>query len=128
MEFIRIIFSLSAAFSMLAFSANAETKPTEYLIKVALSDGKNTSILHDIKSLGLKHENLTEEWVLVSGPSRQLKAFFNSKSSSAIEYVQPNYKISLMEKYELEDPLRRAALEKFLSRNPELDQKKSWSR
>ncbi len=121
---IKTIGAITLAF-LLSFSAYAETKNTEYLIKIAADESKNVNFMQDLKSLGLKQEALTDEWLLVTGPSAQIKTLLNSKSSSVIQYVQPNYKISLMDEYKLEDPLRRVALQRFLSRNPSLKENKA---
>lgn len=104
---------------VLSFSAQAESKNEEYLIKLASTENKNTSFFSDLKSLGIKQEKISEEWLLISGSPQKVKSLLNSKSSAIIEYSQPNYKVSLIENYQIEDRLRRTALELFLSRNPD---------
>lgn len=116
---IRVSLGISAI--VLSFSAQAEIKNEEYLIKLAPTENKSLSFLSDAKSLGLKQERISEDWLLVSGSPQKIKSLLSAKSSGAIEYSQPNYKVSLIENYKIEDPLRRTALEMFLSRNPDAD-------
>jgi len=121
-------FGALMAVTLLCFSAQAttsETKSEEYLIKLATTDYKSiSSFSNDLKSLGLKQERISEQWVLATGTPRQIKSLMTVKSQRTIEYVQPNYKVSLIENYQIEDPLRRAALQRFLSRNPDFNDRK----
>ncbi len=112
--------SLWSGSLLLCFSAFSQPKNEEYLVKFSNTDRKSISFNSEVKSLGVKYESLTDEWALVSGSATQLKSLFSSKSGRVIEYVQPNYKVSLIEKYQLEDPLRRTALGIFLNKNPEI--------
>ncbi len=121
-------FGALIAATLLCFSAHAvtsESKSEEYLIKLSVTDYKSISgFSSDLKSLGLKQERISDQWVLATGTPRQIKSLMNVKSQRSIEYIQPNYKISLIEKYQIEDSLRRAALQRFLSRNPQLNDRK----
>lgn len=120
--------SLIFASALLCFSANAatsESKVEEYLIKLSPNTTlSSVSFANDLKSLGIKQEKISDQWVLATGSSRQIKSLMSTKAGRVIEYVQPNYKLSLLEKYQMEDPLRRAALARFLSRNPEMNPQK----
>ena len=64
---------------------------------------------------GARIENISSAWVRVKGRV----SIQNLEKNPAVEYVQPNYKITLLEDYRIQDSLRRAALSKMIARNPE---------
>ena len=105
--------ALYVASAILALSgvASANSQKQDLLIKLAPG-------FVELEIQGAKVEKLSESWVRVQAPRRM--SLQSLEKNPAIEYVQPNYKISLLEDYKIEDPLRRAAFAKILSRNPQL--------
>lgn len=104
--------ALYVASALISFSlaAQAQHKTQDLLIKLAPG-------FADFSVPGAKVEKLTDSWVRVQAPKN-----FNIHTfakNPAVEYVQPNYKITLMEDHMIQDPLRRAALAKMLRRNPQ---------
>lgn len=97
---------------LLAGTAQGRSKKQDLLVKLAPG-------FTEFQMSGAKVEKLTESWVRVQAPRGvSLQSF---EKNPAVEYVQPNYKITLLEDYSIQDPLRKAALRKMLSRNPEVD-------
>ncbi|MNK11916.1 Thermophilic serine proteinase precursor [compost metagenome] len=102
--------------AILAFATTAQAnqkhaKTQDLLIKLAPG-------FVEFELQGAKVEKLTESWVRVQAPmSMNLNSL---EKNSAVEYVQPNYKLGLIEDNKIQDPLRRAALGKMLARNPQL--------
>ncbi|MFS4458158.1 S8 family peptidase [Bdellovibrio sp. HCB2-146] len=97
----------------LALNAQAQRKTQDLLIKLA------PNAIQTFEMGNSKVERLGGDWIRVQAPARVSLATLAKDPS--IEYVQPNYKISLLEDYRIEDPLRRAAFAKMVSRNPELN-------
>jgi thermitase len=95
----------------LALNANAQRKTQDLLIKLAPGTVSSFT-LH-----GAKVEDIGGSWVRAQAPARTSLATL--AKDPAIEYIQPNYKINLLEDYRIEDPLRRAAFSKMMARNPE---------
>lgn len=105
------VLSAILVFGIAAQASQKQAKTQDLLIKLAPG-----FIALDIP--GAKSEKITESWVRVQAPmSMNLSSL---ERNSAVEYIQPNYKLGLMEDYRIEDPLRRAALSKMLARNPQL--------
>lgn len=102
---------VSSAILAISLGAQANTKKQDLLIKLAPG-------FVEFQIQGAKVEKLNDSWVRVQAP-RHL-SLQSLEKNPAVEYVQPNYKISLMEDYTIQDPLRKAALAKMLSRNPQL--------
>ncbi|MBV2167958.1 MAG: S8 family serine peptidase [Bdellovibrio sp.] len=102
---------VSSAILAISLGAQANTKKQDLLIKLAPG-------FVEFQIQGAKVEKLTDSWVRVQAP-RHL-SLQSLEKNPAVEYVQPNYKISLMEDYTIQDPLRKAALAKMLARNPQL--------
>ncbi|UOF01132.1 S8 family peptidase [Bdellovibrio reynosensis] len=94
----------------LSFGAQANSKKQDLLIKLAPG-------VMEFQMQGAKVEKLNDSWVRVQTSSKV--SVQSLEKNPAVEYVQPNYKITLIEDYKIQDPLRRAALAKMLSRNPQ---------
>ena len=97
----KLALSIATATLSLAISANAQHKNQDLLIKLAPG-------FTSVELPGAKIEKITDAWMHV-----QTSKHFNQHNlaaNPAIEYVQPNFKISLLEDYKIQDPLRRAAL------------------
>ncbi|MEN0058020.1 MAG: S8 family serine peptidase, partial [Bdellovibrio sp.] len=92
-------------------NAVAQSKTQDMLIKLAPG-------FVNFQLAGAKVEKLTESWVRVQAPARM--DMQSLKKNAAIEHIQPNYKINLLEDHSIQDPLRRAAFGKMYSRNPQL--------
>lgn len=109
---------LTSALLTFGFSAQAQhsapRKTQDLLIKLAPG-------FDDLEIQGTQMERLTTSasgsWVRVVAPKSFGLSMFTK--NPAIEFVQPNYKISLPENYQIQDPLRRAALAKMIRRNPQ---------
>lgn len=109
---------LTAALS-LSITAQAAPKQQkqDLLVKLAPGTAYNMQMFAQFEGSGAKVEQVSDQWIRVQGN----KAFLNKKTllqSSNIEYVQPNYPVRLLEDYSIQDPLRRAAVMKMLSRQP----------
>lgn len=100
-----------------AFCANANTNQ-DLLIKLAPEVLANYEIMSTLSQGGNQVEKLSDQWIRVQN-SKGLK-IQNFQNVQGIEYVQPNFPLSLLNDYKIQDPLRRAALKKMLKRNPEL--------
>lgn len=112
----KIIFRVFCAFVLMSSFAFAQSKSQDLLVKLAPG-------FTELSVPGSKVENLTETWVRVSSTSRRTSIQALQKTLEKlpmVEYVQPNYKVRLLEDHSIQDPLRRAALGKMLRRNPQL--------
>lgn len=101
-----------AAVLSLTLNAHAQRKTQDLLIKLAPQS------LTTFALPGAKVEEIGGSWVRVQAPARMSLATL--AKNPAIEYIQPNYKINLLEDYRIEDPLRRAAFAKMVARNSEV--------
>ncbi len=125
----KTIFTLAfaCALSMNAYANNQKKAHSRYnkaaeqqdlLIKLAPGTLENISLMYSLQSTGSKVEKLNDQWIRIE-PSKNMnvQALANEP---AVEYIQPNYKIHLLEDYSIKDSLRRAALARLLARNPEV--------
>ncbi len=108
--------ALYVASALLTFGLSApaqhsgQHKTQDLLIKLAPG-------FTEVEFQGAKVEKLTDSWVRVLAPKNF--SLHNFTKNPAVEFIQPNYKISLMDDYQIQDKLRRAALAKMLRRNPQ---------
>jgi thermitase len=101
-----------SAFTVAASYATAAPKQQDLLVKFAPgSQIQMQSLVESLSTGSGKAEILTDSWVRirVSG-KRALTTLEALENEESVEYVQPNYKIKLLENYRIEDPLRRAAM------------------
>jgi subtilisin family serine protease len=98
----------------------ASTQPTitfasqDVLVKLKPGALQNFSTLEIFSSSkDKKVEILTDEWVHIQTQSNKVLTF-DTQGSSLVEYVQPNYKISIPEKYRIKDPAQRAQMIRML--------------
>ncbi len=107
---------LTAALS-LTMSAQAAPKENkqDLLIKLAPGHTYGMQMFAQFEGRGSRVEQLNDQWIRVVGGNRLFNKQLLSQNS-AIEYVQANYPIHLLEDYSIQDPLRRAAVMKMLSR------------
>lgn len=116
--------TILSALLMLVFSATAgaaqvgSATKQDYLVKFADSSLKSAHILSE---MGVAYEPVAGSWFRVDAPKSKVQNFLTTlRNHPEIEYVQPNYKIHLLENYEVKDAIRRAALMKFVKNNPDL--------
>lgn len=112
-----LIFASRVLITLLAVSASSFAKPptnTGSLVRV-----KDPESLSRLQSSLQNRQNwtseaLTENWLLIKGPKfEQVKAHLQGLAmASDIEYIQPDYPIQLLHDYRLQDPLRRAAIQR----------------
>ena len=102
------------ALSGLTLTASAQSNKVEYLVKVSQTELTKT-FRSQLQAQGAKSELLTDEWLLVEMPkSRASSTLRFMETNNNVEYVQPNYPVHLLEDFQHQDPLRRAAVEKSL--------------
>lgn len=66
---------------------------------------------------GGKAENLGNSWIRVQVPVKRSASILAALNADpAVEFVQPNYKIKLLESYDIQDPLRKAAIMRLLAK------------
>ena len=86
----------------------------EVLIKLA--PGISTmSVMSSLNQKDTHAEVLSDQWIRVQVPVSKLSLLETLKNDPSVEYIQPNYKITLPEDYRIADPLRRAAFVKAMS-------------
>lgn len=112
MTLITLGFSLAATAKI---AKTTQNNKQELLIKLAPGALENVEFMTLFSSEGTKLEKLTDTWIKIEGTSAQIKSI-KALQHPAIEYVQPNYRIKLLDNYKVEDPLRRAALLKTLAK------------
>lgn len=100
--------------ALTAQSANAE----DLLIKLA-SPMSAKLASQNLLATGLKSEVVIDNWIRVQGNVKQSQ-FRSIMESSAVEYVQPNYKIHLMK-----NPSLQKAIQKFVANGGDLNAIKS---
>jgi len=112
---------ITAVLLLFITQASLASQNKDLLIKFA--PGATESMRLFVQSVpttdGNKVEILTDSWIrLQVKDQRAEKTMLALQNEPAVEYVQPNYKIKLLENYQLQDPLIRAALAKFLKSQP----------
>lgn len=99
------------ALGLMTSQANAAAKTQDLLIKLA--PGAMSEMHMMVNSLnqdGSKAEILTDSWIRIEASEKKsLQILAAAENNPAVLYVQPNYKINLLENYQIQDPLRRAA-------------------
>ena len=104
---------------LLATASNslAATKGQDLLVKFAPGHkAQMRMMLTSFAKQGESAEALTDSWVRVQVSNLRAKSTLLSlQNNPAIEYVQPNYKIKLLENYQIQDALRRAAFARGLA-------------
>jgi subtilisin family serine protease len=121
------IVTVGATFT-LSVDANARPKGAhrrdaqeDLLVKIAPDTIHATEALNQLAANGAKVEALSRDWIHVRGHKSILteSAIQKLSSSPGVQYIQENYAIHLLEDYSIRDPLKRAALNKMLSRQPQ---------
>lgn len=106
------------AFTMaMSSSALAAPKGQDLLVKFTPgAAAQMRSLVTVLSTDGQSAEVLTDNWMRIQVSNKRahsMMAFLNN--SDSVEYVQPNYKVKLLENYQIQDPLRRAALARGLA-------------
>lgn len=117
----RILGAITLA-AFIASAANAGTK--EYLVKLAPGAVENFSIMQTLAQQAGKTEVIANDWVKITDTKGTLDINVLSRNNGWVEYVQPNYRIKLIENYRTND---RALLNKvaaLMATAPEADKKK----
>lgn len=116
-------FILVAGALACSFSAHAQrsrkVQKQDLLIKLASGFEYSHETLATLGIPGNDVEVVAPDWIRVQAPqSFKVKTL---AQQPGVEFVQPNYKIKLLEDFTIQDPLRRAALARMVARNPELN-------
>jgi thermitase len=94
--------------------SKSDVKETDLLIKVAT---KSTQGFLRTLGVGSNAQNLGGGWLKI--PATNPKVMQLLSQNPDIEYIQPNYKLRLLEDYSMKDPVRRQAIERYARNNPE---------
>ena len=104
--------------SLATWATVADAK--EFLVKLAPSSVNDTKVIEQIANLGGKTQVLANNWVKVTSTNDSLSIQSIEKNVKGVEYVQPNYRIKLIEDYRAKND----ALIKALAMMEEPDKKK----
>jgi subtilisin family serine protease len=101
--------------AMMAASSLAlatSSKSQEMLVKYAPGTfNEMQALVHSVSAQGGHAEILSDAWVKIRVPNKHSQMLIKSLNTDpAIEFIQPNYAIHLLDGLTLQDPLRRAAL------------------
>lgn len=110
------------AFALGSIATPTQVRPT-YLIKYADSSPRSEVSLQSLVGATGHFEKLTDQWYRVETSATKSPTKFLSqlRKDLDIEYIQPNFKIHLLQtSTEAKDSLRRAALMRFAKNNPQL--------
>lgn len=91
----------------------------DLLIKFAPGAMNSAEIFAELKATGSKTEVLgVDNWVRVQIPNQEMtfEVIEELRQNPMIESVQKNYKLKLLENYQIKDPIRRAALLKHINK------------
>lgn len=112
--------SLAIALILASSAAQAEKSavPNEYLVKFKAPIERSALAAELMAQKGVKTQVITEQWLLYKPSStHMLKAELAALAKNPeVEFIQPNYRLSLLEDYRIADPLRRRALQKSIAR------------
>lgn len=110
--------------AVLSLSLSAQAAPKEQknakhqdvLIKLAKNATYSMQFFAQFEGNGATVEQLNNQWIHVEGGLLTAKEIHALSQNPAIEYIQPNYPIHLLEDYSVRDPLLRAAIMKSAAR------------
>ncbi len=104
----------------LAISSYSFAAPNSQDLLVKFAPGMTEHMKNMAATLsteGTQAEVLTDTWMRIQVSEQRSEITLDAlKNEPKVEYVQPNYKIKLLEDYQVEDTLRRAAMLKNLAR------------
>ena len=98
----------------LAISKNSK----EYLVKLAPGAVNMSSTISNLARTAGKAEFLMNDWVKITDIEGTLDLHSLTESNSAIVYIQPNYKIKLIENYQTQDQATLQSISDYLLDNP----------
>jgi subtilisin family serine protease len=113
---------MTKSFSKLLLAAALMAAPTAWAngkqdVLVKLAPGVSVAtVFADLQGRDTQVEVLADRWVRVQVPAKKAHLLENLKDDPSIEAVQPNYPIHLLENYQIEDSLRRAAFGRMIAR------------
>ncbi|HEY8269825.1 MAG TPA: S8 family peptidase [Pseudobdellovibrionaceae bacterium] len=114
--------------AVMSLSLSAQAAPTEskqgqkkdqkqdLLIKLAPRTTYSMKLFAQFEGKGASVEQLNDQWIHVEGGQLTHKEMQALSKNPAIESIQPNYPIHLLEDYSVRDPLLRAAIMKAAAR------------
>jgi thermitase len=94
--------------------SNSQKENTDLLIKVA---GSSTQGFLKSLAVGTQTQDLGGGWVRLPHANSKLMQVLSQ--SPDVEFIQPNYKLKLLEDYSMKDPVRLKAIERYARKNPE---------
>ena len=106
------------------YATAAVSSPKEYLVKLAPGAVENYSIMSGLAQQAGKTENLGNDWVKVTDNKGTMTLQSLQQNNSWVEYVQPNYKIKLIEDYRSKDPVLLTKVVRLLLEAPGTEKKK----
>ncbi len=118
-----LIFSL--LFSTLSQGSESDIEESAFLIKYKTPELQLRAIkkMEDAKTFlsnsTQKVEALTPEWVKISGNPQNMNRILQMQKKE-IEYIQPDFKINLIEDYQLNNPKERADYLTYLQQNQQI--------
>lgn len=97
-------------------SSKKPMEAKEYLVKLTPGAAQNIAILNNLARTAGKAEVLMEDWVKITDThaSLDLQSLANNRE---IEYIQPNYKIQLIEDYKTKDQAVLKAVAQYYAEN-----------
>lgn len=100
---------------LLVFSAQSKEKAQGQDLLIKVKGAGLAQVTMMLTENGAQVESLTADWIRVQTPANKTLQMSALTNNPDIEYVQPNYRVKLLEDYSIQDPLRRAALLKSMS-------------
>lgn len=114
---ISLVLLVSSAFMGAAQAAKTPAKQ-DFLVKFSNTMLKSVPFLNE---KGTQYEKVTDQWYRVEVPKSKVHTFLTSaRNHPEVEYVQPNYKMHLLENYKIKDAIRRTAFARFIKNRPEM--------
>jgi subtilisin family serine protease len=100
----------------LSFSlASAAQAQSDYLVKLQEGFDQQQSFISLLHGQSGQVEVLARGWIRVQNFSQT--TLHRMSENPSVEYIQPNYPLGLLKNYQIQDPLRRAAFQRSMSRH-----------
>jgi subtilisin family serine protease len=102
----------------LSISATAAPAKKDILIKFHDGIMQNSMLLDNLKGKGIRLEPILGNWVRAQGSASKLskQVLETLENDPSVDYIQPNYTIRLLENYQIQDSLKRAAVARGLAK------------
>lgn len=105
-------------------SSNSKISNTkEYLVKLAPGTVNNFAAFNQLARTAGKAEVLMGDWVKITDTNGTMNLQTFAANNSAVEYIQPNYKIKLIENYQTNDQAILKAISTSMLENPSTGKK-----